>query len=312
MAKAQHTSRAQRGERRWRWQRTTLGELASEFLGTFVLIAFGCGVVATAVAALTESGRVAQTTSTAGDWLLICFGWGAAVTFGVYVAGGVSGAHLNPAVTLAQAARRGFPWSKVPSYCAAQLLGAFAGAALVYFNYRYAISALEGTKHIVRGTPESAATFGIFGTTPAPYFHDWVGPFFDQVIGTAFLVAFIFAVTDAYNAPVKGNLAPIAVGLVVVAIGMSFGANAGYAINPARDLGPRLLAWLEGWGSVAVPGDYGKVNAYIWIPIVGPLVGGLIGAFVYDFSVRGVLKARGVQPDPDVEERAETDLDVPH
>ena len=95
-----------------------------------------------------------------------------------------------------------------------------------------------GAKHIARGMAASANTFGI-----------------DQVIGTAFLVAFVFAVTDAYNAPVKASLAPLAVGLVVVAIGMSFGANAGYAINPARDLGPRLLAGIEGWGSVALPGD---------------------------------------------------------
>jgi glycerol uptake facilitator protein len=295
--------------RRWQWQRSTLGELASEFLGTFVLIAFGCGVVATAVAALNQSDRGSTGLATASDWLLICFGWGAAVTFGIYVAGGVSGAHLNPAVTVAQAARRGFPWSKVPSYCVAQVLGAFAGAALVYFNYRYAIAAFEGSQDITRGTADSAATFGIFGTTPAPYFDSWFGPFADQVIGTAFLVAFIFAVTDAYNAPVKANLAPIVVGFVVVAIGMSYGANAGYAINPARDLGPRLLAALEGWEAVAVPGDYGNVDSYMWIPIVGPLVGGLIGAFVYDFAVRNVLKARGVEPDPDVEEVAQTDID---
>jgi glycerol uptake facilitator protein len=183
------------------------------------------------------------------------------------------------------------------------------GAALVYFNYRFAIGSFEHAQHIARGSADSSATFGIFGTTPAPYFDSWFGPFADQVIGTAFLVAFIFAVNDAYNAPVKGNLAPIVVGLVVVAIGMSYGANAGYAINPARDLGPRLIAWIEGWGSVAVPGDYGNVNTYMWIPIVGPLVGGLIGAFVYDFAVRNVLKARGVEPDPDVQEVAETALD---
>jgi glycerol uptake facilitator protein len=301
---------AVRGEnRRWQWQRSTLGELASEFLGTFVLIAFGTGVVATAVAALNQSDRGTKGLSTAGDWLLICGGWGLAVAFGVWVAGGVSGAHINPAVTLAQALRRGFPWSKVPTYWAAQLAGAFAGALLVYFNYRYAIIAFEHSEKITRGTTDSAATFGIFGTTPAGYFHSWFGPFMDQVIGTAFLVAFIFALTDPYNAPVKGNLAPLALGLVVVAIGMSFGANAGYAINPARDLGPRLVAWLEGWKSIALPGDYGNVNGYMWIPIVGPLVGGVIGATIYDLFVRNVLKARGVQPDPDIEEEGRTAVD---
>jgi glycerol uptake facilitator protein len=261
---------AARGEnRRWRWQRSTLGELASEFLGTFVLISFGNGVVATAVVALNQSGRGTQGLSTAADWLLICWGWGFAVAFGVWVAGGVTGAHLNPAVTLAQALKRGFPWSKVPAYCAVQLAGAFVGAALVYFDYRYAIGSFEHAKHIARGGTDSVPTFSIFGTTPAPYFSSWFGPFADQVIGTAFLVAFI----------------------------------------PARDLGPRLLAWLEGWKSIAVPGDYGNVNGYLWIPIVGPLVGGAIGAFVYDFAVRNVLKARGVQPDPDVEEMAETAID---
>jgi glycerol uptake facilitator protein len=300
---------AERGHRRWRWQRSTLGELASEFLGTFVLISFGNGVVATAVVALNQSGRGTQGLSSAGDWLLICWGWGFAVAFGVWVAGGVSGAHLNPAITVAQALRRGFPWSKVPSYCAVQLLGAFAGAALVYFDYRYAIGSFEHAKHITRGTADSAATFSIFGTTPAPYFSDWFPPFADQVIGTAFLVAFVFALTDAYNAPVKANLAPLAVGFVVVAIGMSFGANAGYAINPARDLGPRLVAWIEGWKSIAVPGDYGNVNAYMWIPIVGPLVGGAIGAVVYDFFVQNVLRARGVEPDPDIEEAGRTAVD---
>jgi glycerol uptake facilitator protein len=298
-----------RGRRRWRWQRSTVGELASEFLGTFVLIAFGNGVVATAVAALNQSGRGTTGLSTAGDWLLICWGWGFAVAFGVWVAGGVSGAHLNPAVTVGRALRRGFPWSKAPSYIAAQLVGAFAGAALVYFNYRYAIGSFESAKHIARGSVKSAQTFSIFGTTPAPYFKSWFGPLADQVIGTAFLVAFIFALTDEYNAPVKANLAPLAVGFVVVAIGMSFGANAGYAINPARDLGPRLLAWVEGWKSIAVPGDYGNVNWYMWIPIVGPLIGGVIGAVVYDFAVRNVLVARGVEPDPEVVEEASTAVD---
>lgn len=300
---------AESGQRRWGWQRSTLGELASEFLGTFVLIAFGTGSVAMTVAALNQSGRGTIGLSSAGDWLLICWGWGFGVAFGVWVAGGVSGAHLNPAITVAQALRRGFPWKKVPPYCAAQLVGAFAGAAIVYFNYHDAIGAFEQAKHITRGTAASVDTFTIFGTAPAPYFSSWFGPFADQVIGTAFLVLIVFALTDAFNAPVKANLAPLAVGLAVVAIGISFGANAGYAINPARDLGPRLLAALEGWKSVALPGDYGKVNGYLWIPIVGPLVGGAIGALVYDFFVRDVLKARGVQPDPEVDEKAETAID---
>src|SRR3954468_21410313 len=117
---------------RARWRQTTAGELAAETLGTFILICFGDGVVAMAVAALNQSGRGTQIFAASGDWLLIGWGWGFAVTFAVYVAGGISGAHINPAVTSAFAARRGFPWRKVPGYIAAQLLGAFLGAVLVY------------------------------------------------------------------------------------------------------------------------------------------------------------------------------------
>ncbi len=297
--------------KRWRWQRSTLGELLAEFLGTFVVIAFGDGVVAMVVAALNQSGRGKVAFAAQADWLMIAWGWGFAVAFAIWIAGGVSGAHLNPAVTLAQALRRGFPWRKVPSYWAAQILGAFAGAALVYFNYHSAIDSLNHSMHIARGASKSVSTFSIFGTFPAPYFKSWTGPFFDQVIGTAFLVAFIFAIIDEFNAPVKGNMAPFVVGLIVVAIGLSYGANAGYAINPARDFGPRLLAWIAGWKSVAFPGNYGNVNDYFWIPIIGPLVGGAIGAVVYDLTIRKTLIARGAKPDPDVVEQASDTLDEP-
>jgi glycerol uptake facilitator protein len=289
-----------------RWRSTLAGELAAEFLGTFILIMFGTGSVAMAVSALNQSGRGTEIFQASGDWLLICWGWGLAVALGVYVAGGVTGAHLNPAVTFANALRRGFPWSKVLPYSGAQLLGAFAGAAIVYLNYHGAIDAYEGAKHIVRDSSDGAATFGIFGTTPAPYFHNWFGPFLDEVIGTALLVCVLFALTDDRNQPPKANLAPFIVGLVVVAIGISFGANSGYAINPARDLGPRLLAGLAGWGANAVPGDYGDISFYMWIPIVGPLLGAGIGAVVYDFFIRDVLLARGEPEDLDVETGAET------
>jgi glycerol uptake facilitator protein len=129
------------------------------------------------------------------------------------------------------------------------------------------------------------------------------------VIGTGFLVMFIFAVTDEFNAPVKANLAPLVIGFAVVAIGISYGANAGYAINPARDLGPRLLAWIQGWKSIAMPGDYGNVNTYFWIPIVGPLLGAAIGALLYDGLIRDVLVSRGVEPATDVAEKGRTAVD---
>jgi glycerol uptake facilitator protein len=294
------------GTRRWRWQQSTLGELVSEFLGTGIIILMGDGVVAMVVAALNQSGRGPKPFVAQADWMLIAWGWGFAVCFAVYVAGGVSGAHLNPAVTLALAWRRGFEWRKVPAYMVAQVLGAFAGAALVYANYHYAIASFEHANHITRGAANSVPTFSIFGTFPAPYFHSWFGPFLDQVIGTAVLVGFIFAVTDEYNTPVHGNLAPVVVGFIVVAVGLSIGANAGYAINPARDLGPRLWAWVEGWKKIAMPGDYGNINTYFWIPILGPVVGALVGAGVYDGLVRNVLIARGQTPDPEVSEQGRT------
>lgn len=288
------------------WRRTVWGEHLAECVGTFVLICFGDGVVAMTVAALNQSGRGTKIFDASGDWLLIGWGWGFAVAFGVYVAGGVSGAHINPAVTLAFAARRGFPWRKVPGYIAAQVLGAFLGALLVYIVYKGAIDSYERANHITRGAANSVPTYSIFATFPAKYLGNWIGPFVDQVVGTAFLVAFVFAVVDEVNQPVRANLAPIVIGFVVVAIGMSFGANAGYAINPARDFGPRLFAWIAGWGKIAIPGNYGNVNSYLWIPIVGPFVGALVGAFVYDLAIHDVLVARGETPAPGVEQHGRT------
>ncbi len=291
--------------RRWKWQQGTWGELLAEFFGTFVLICFGDGVVAMAVAALNQSGRGTEIFQASGDWLLIAWGWGFAVCFAVYVAGGVSGAHINPAVTLAFALRRKFEWRKVPTYWAAQILGAFVGAALVYANYRYAIHSYEHVHHVVRGQVSSIPTYSIFATFPAPFYHSWFGPFLDELIGTAFLVLFVFAVVDDHNSPVKANLAPLLIGFIVVAIGISFGANSGYAINPARDFGPRMFAWFAGYGKIAMPGDYGNVSTYFWIPIVGPLLGAGVGAYLYDAIIRDVLIARG-KDDPTVAEHGRT------
>jgi glycerol uptake facilitator protein len=198
----------------------------------------------------------------------------------------------------------------VPGYIAAQMVGAFLGALLVYIVYKGAIDSYERAHHIVRGDPSSVPTYSIFATFPAKYLGNWVGPFVDQIVGTAFLVGFVFAIVDELNQPPKANLAPWIVGLVVVAVGLSFGANAGYAINPARDFGPRFFAWIAGWGKVAIPGDYGNVSGYLWIPIVGPCVGGLIGALVYDFGIRDTLRARGETPEADVEARGRTVEDL--
>jgi glycerol uptake facilitator protein len=263
-----------------------------------VLILFGCGSVAMAVAALPGSGRAATPTTiflAAGDWLLIVWGWAMAVVFGVYVAGGVSGAHINPAVTLAMAVRRGFPWVKVLPYWFAQVVGALTGAALVYAVYHQAINAFDAASKPPKVNGHTNATFSIFATFPAQYYHGslW-GPLVDQIVGTALLLMLIAAILDLRNQAVKANLAPLVIGFVVAAIGLSYGANAGYAINPARDFGPRLFTYAAGWGSLAFPGSLtGSFSAYWWIPIVGPLIGGVIGILVYDLFVGDVLVVRG-------------------
>jgi glycerol uptake facilitator protein len=250
------------------------------------------------VAALNQSGRGEELFAAAGDWMLIATGWGLAVALAVYVAGGISSAHINPAVTLAMAVFRDFSWRKVPGYMAAQVFGAFVAGALIYLNYKQAINSFEAANDITRGEANSIPSYSIFATFPAEYYSNAAGPFLDEVIGTALLVGIVLALVDEFNLAPRANIGPLIIGFVVFAIGMSFGANSGYAINPARDLGPRLFAWIQGWGEIAVPGDYGNVNGYMWVPIVGPLVGGLVGALVYNFFIHNVLLARAPAPPP--------------
>ncbi len=254
-------------------------ELFAEFLGTFVLIAFGAGVVAQVV--LSEEKN--------GSYLSINLAWGLAVTMGVYVAGGVSGAHLNPAVTLALAVRRGFAWAKVIPYSLAQIAGAFAASAVVFFVYREAFDHFDGGTRIVAG---AKATAGIFATYPQPFLSTF-GGVVDQIVGTALLMLVILAIGDARNNAPTSNLAPFVVGLLVVAIGMCFGFNAGYAINPARDFGPRLFTFFAGWGAEV----FRAGNYWFWVPIVGPLVGGVVGALVYDVLIGNFLPAEKEKPE---------------
>ncbi len=276
------------------------GECLAEFFGTFILIVFGDGVVAMAVAGLPGSGRTAGPTTIfvgVGDWLLIAFGWGFAVCMAVYVAGGVSGAHINPAVTLGLAARRKFPWRSVGPYMIAQVAGAFVGAAMVFLLFHSAIDAFN----LAAGTPKSSgralATYSIFATFPAKYYAGsvWL-PLIDEIVLTAFLLIFVVAITDGRNQLPGANLPPLLIGFAVFAIGASLGANTGYGINPARDFGPRLFAFFAGWGKVALPGTYNAIgfhfSGYFWIPIVGPLIGGVIGVLLYDFFIGDVLHAR--------------------
>jgi MIP family channel proteins len=245
-------------------------ELLAEFLGTFVLITFGVGVVA----------QYVLSRNAAGSQLAINLVWGLAVTMGCYVAGGVSGAHLNPAVTIALAVHRGFPWRKVVPYSLAQVAGAFTASAVVYLTYFEALKAFDGGVRQVTGT---LATAGIFATYPQPYLSTMPGGFIDQIVGTALLMAVIFALTDKRNTPPAAGLGPVLVGLLVVAIGAAFGFNSGYAINPARDFGPRLFTALAGWG-----GDVFRAgHSWWWVPIVAPPIGAILGGWLYDVCVGG-------------------------
>jgi glycerol uptake facilitator protein len=276
------------------WRKGLGGELFAEFFGTFILICFGDGVVAM-LWALIGSGRTISPNTAllgAGDWLLITFGWALAVMFAIYTVGGVTGAHINPAITLGAAIRKQLPWSKVGPYWVVQVLGAFVGAALVFLVYNNAINHYDQVHHIVKGQPNSLPTYSTFATFPAPYFHNVLGPLVDEIVGTFFLALFVFAVTDDLALPPGSNLGPVVVGFIVLAVGISFGANSGYAINPARDFGPRMFAWIAGWGKLAMPGDYGWINTYFWVPIVGPLLGAALAVPMYDIGMRKILIAR--------------------
>jgi MIP family channel proteins len=248
--------------------RGTAREVAAEFLGTFVLIVFGVGVVAQFVL-----GGGAN-----GQYLSVNLGWGLAVTMGIYVSAGISGAHLNPAVTLALALRRGFSWAKVGPYIAAQFAGAFLASALVFITYREALDRFDGGVRQIGG---ALGTAGIWATYPQPFLSAFPGGIIDQVVGTALLVGVIFALSDARNFAPPERLTPVLVRLLVMLIGATFGYNAGYAINPARDLAPRLFTALAGWGS----GVFTAGNGWWWVPVVGPCIGGVLGAYVYDLVI---------------------------
>ena len=246
---------------------TTSREVLAEFLGTLVLILFGVAVVA----------QVNLGGGSNGQYLSINIGWGLAVTMAVYVSGGVSGGHLNPAVTIAAAAFRGFPWSKVLPFIVAQTAGAFVASAIVFTTYHEALTHFDGGVRQVTG---AMGTAGIFATYPQPWLSTF-GGLIDQIVGTALLVGVIFAIGDQRNLAPPKQAAPIVVGLLVLLIGATFGLNAGYAINPARDFGPRLFTALAGWGG----GVFTAGNGWWWVPIVGPLVGGVAGGWIYDALV---------------------------
>ncbi|GCE27470.1 aquaporin [Dictyobacter alpinus] len=275
----------------------TLGECVAEFFGTLVLILFGDGCVATFALFnnLGPNGTPTTPTPFANEWIVVALGWGFAVMLGIYVAGAISGAHLNPAVTLGFAARGKLPVNKILPYMGSQLLGAFVAAAIVFFVYRGAIDFVVGLAASKGGTITSEVG-GVFYTSPKPFVGTF-GAFCDEFVGTALLVGLIFAIVDGRNQPVQANLNPMIIGFLIVAIGISFGLNTGYAINPARDFGPRLwIALVDGGRSL---------TSYTWIPIVAPLLGGVSGAFIYDYTIGRVITARNLRPSGDTLTRGE-------
>ncbi|ELK46387.1 MIP/aquaporin family protein [Halobacillus sp. ACCC02827] len=230
-----------------------MSEFLGELIGTMILIIFGGGVV---------GGVVLKKSKAEGaGWVVITIGWGLAVTMGVYAVGGFTGAHLNPAVTLGFAAIGEFAWAKVPVYIAGQMVGAFIGGVIVFLNY---------LPHW-RETEDKGAKLAVFSTDPAVR-----SPFSNlvsEIIGTFVLVmGLLFIGANEFTE----GLNPLIVGALIIAIGMSLGGATGYAINPARDLGPRIAHAL-----LPIPGKGGSDWSYAWVPIVGPVLGGIYGAVFY-------------------------------
>lgn len=246
---------------------TLRAELISEFLGTFILMLFGEGVVAMVV--LFGKGIPGEIVN--GGYTNITLAWGIAVTMGIYVSSRISGAHLNPAVTIAMALFRDFSWRKVLPFCLTQIFAAFCAAALVYWNYKPQFDKFDPARN------HTANVFTTFPAFPDLFFAGMT----DQVIGTALLLLCICAVTDERNAGPPRQYAPILVGLSVIAIGMAFGAMHGYAINPARDFGPRLFTVVAGFRNNGLTdGSFDFI-----VPIVGPIIGACMGVFIYDRGI---------------------------
>ncbi|MCR4405690.1 MAG: aquaporin family protein [Anaerolineae bacterium] len=257
-----------------------MGELIGEVFGTFILILLGDGVVA-------NVGLAPRLASPAYNWNTITFGWAMAVMVAVYVTGGVSGAHINPAVTLALAVKRGFPWAKVVPYWIAQIVGAFLGALGVYLCYFDGLVA-AGMPNVWCTGPGSVFGQAFWGGTGAAS----VGAYslgiavVTEIFGTAVLLWGVLASGDTKNLGVGANLGPMVVALTVLAVGLCLGGPSGYSINPARDFGPRLFGLLVG--------TKGLFSGLYWLvaPIIGPLIGAVIGVFTYDWFVTPVVSKK--------------------
>ena len=253
-----------------------LGQLIGEVFGTFILILLGDGVVA-------NVGLAPRLAAPAYNWNTITFGWAFAVIVAVYVSAGVSGAHLNPAVTIAMAMKRGFPWAKVVPYILAQMVGAFLGALGVYLVYRDGL-VNAGIPNVWCTGPGSVFGNAFWGGTGATALggYSFMTAIVAEIIGTAVLLWGILASGDSKNTGLMHNMGPFLVGGTVLAVGLSLGGPSGYAINPARDFGPRLFGLVVGTQGLFS-------NAYWLIPLIAPVVGAVIGIYVYDWLVEANL-----------------------
>ncbi|OQV21572.1 Aquaporin-10 [Hypsibius exemplaris] len=257
-----------------RFPNALVREGLAEFLGSAILIIFGNGAVAEVVLSTKGKGGPVN------DFFSINIAYGLAVAFGVYIAGGVSGGHLNPAVSLAMACLGKIQWRKVPVYFLAQYLGCFVGSFIIWAIYYDALFEHDGGIRIT-DPAHINATAGIFASYPQHYL-SWSNGLVDQIFATSFLLIGILALTDERNtAPPKG-VVPILVGLLVTAIGLSYGYNCGYPINPARDLGPRIFTSIAGWG--LAPFNF-RSHGWFWIPVVGPHLGALLGVAIYQLFI---------------------------
>ncbi|KAK7115949.1 aquaporin-9-like isoform X2 [Littorina saxatilis] len=244
--------------------RPLMRECLAEFLGTFILMVFGTGVGAQF---LLSHGKISS--PVAGSMT-----WGIGVMMGIYVSGGVSGGHINPAVSVAMATLGRLPWYKVPGYCLAQCLGSFAASGFVYLVYWEALDAFDGGFRQVDGTNGTA---GIWSTYPQPYVSIWtcLG---DQIFATAVLLICVMGISDPQNMQPPTGLFPVSIGLLVMALSMSYSLNCGNAMNPARDFIPRIFTALAGWE--LTPLRYRNYN-FFWVNIIGPHIGAVLGAYIY-------------------------------
>ncbi len=258
-------------------RRQWLGELISEAVAVLIVIAFGDSVAC--------MYTLYDPSPYVNAYWGVCMSWGLAVTLAIYVTGSVSGTHANPAVTLALAMFRGFSWKKVLPYWAAQLVGGFIGAIIVYTLFGPVIDHFNLTHHLTRANGGAA---GVFFTHPGVAITP-MHAFSDEVILTAFLLFGIFAITEQFNEAAPGaNSGALMIGLLVAILGSSMGYLEAWAMNPARDLGPRLFAYFAGWGSSALPSP----DNFWWIPVVAPLIGGVIGGGAYQLLIHPFLPAR--------------------